>query len=82
MGLSIRLLTVLKGSLKLSFEKGADLDVQIQEGNYGYGDDDIPCFVGMTPLMFGVLSKEPSTVKLLLGLGSDADILPLTKFSL
>ncbi len=63
-----------KGLLNFLFEKGADLDSQVQKENYGYGLDDIPCFVGMTPLMFGVLSKEPSTVKLLLGLGSDADI--------
>ncbi|MEC8623509.1 MAG: ankyrin repeat domain-containing protein [Bdellovibrionota bacterium] len=63
-----------KGLLNFLFDKGADLDSQVQEDNYGYGSDDIPCFVGMTPLMFGVLSKEPSTVKLLLGLGSDADI--------
>ena len=63
-----------KGLLNFLFEKGADLDSQVQKDNYGYGSDDIPCFVGMTPLMFGVLSKDPSTVKLLLGLGSDADI--------
>ena len=36
----------------------------------------------MTPLMFGVLSKDPSTVKLLLGLGSDADIATPMKFAL
>ena len=63
-----------KGLLNFLFEKGADLDSQVQKDDYGYGADDIPCFVGMTPLMFGVLSKEPSTVKLLLGLGSDADV--------
>ena len=63
-----------KGLLNFLFEKGADLDSQVQMDNYGYGSEDVPCFVGMTPLMFGVLSKDPSTVKLLLGLGSDPDI--------
>ncbi|MDC0255720.1 ankyrin repeat domain-containing protein [Bacteriovoracales bacterium] len=63
-----------EGLVNFLFEKGIDLDVQVTSSDYGYGEEDISCYVGMTPLMFGVLSKEPSIVKLLLGLGSDAEI--------
>ncbi|MEE2743668.1 MAG: ankyrin repeat domain-containing protein [Bdellovibrionota bacterium] len=62
------------GLINFLFEKGVDLDAQIPASDYGYGEDDISCYEGMTPLMFGVLSKEPGIVKLLLGLGSDAEV--------